>query len=85
MTEDRGLTWYRSSDIAQRGFCHKCGSPLFWDSGADEMSINAGSLDPPTGLTLTQHIFVEAKGDYYRIDDGLPQFVGADTPAAESQ
>ena len=81
LTQDRGLKWYRSSEIAQRGFCAECGSALFWDDGAGEISINAGSLDQPTGLALTRHIFVESRGDYYRIDDGLPQFIGADTPA----
>ena len=28
----------------------------------------------PTGLKGECHIFVEDKGDYYAIDDGLPQF-----------
>ena len=80
VSEDRGLKWYRSSEIAERGFCCECGSPLFWDCGTDEISINAGSLDQPTGLRLIRHIFVESKGDYYRIDDGLPQFIGPGTP-----
>jgi hypothetical protein len=33
----------------------------------------AGTLDVPTGLTITRHIFVDYKSDYYRIDDGMPQ------------
>jgi hypothetical protein len=32
-----------------------------------------GSLDGPTGITLGSHIFVEEKGDYYPLTDGLPQ------------
>lgn len=70
---DATLTWYRSSDHAQRGFCSKCGSALFWDDGSDNMSINIGCLDRPTGLRLASHIFVADKGDYYQISDGLPQ------------
>ena len=27
---DSALTWYQSSSQAQRGFCHICGSSLFW-------------------------------------------------------
>lgn len=73
--EDRGLKWYRSSPNAQRGFCGDCGSVLFWASGeSDELSFNLGSLDAPTGLALTSHIFVDKKGDYYDIDDALPKF-----------
>ena len=34
----------------------------------------AGTLDPPTGLTAEEHIFVADASDYYRIDDGLPHF-----------
>ncbi|NIA68900.1 GFA family protein [Pelagibius litoralis] len=80
LTETRGLTWYRSSEIAQRGFCRDCGSVLFWDDGGEAVSINLGSLDGPSGVTLTKHIFVDQKGDYYTIADGLPQFEGYDRP-----
>ncbi|MGD1888181.1 MAG: GFA family protein [Cohaesibacteraceae bacterium] len=67
------LRWYRSSQFAKRGFCGACGSFLFWDDGSEDMSLNIGSLDQPTGLSLASHIFVADKGDYYRITDGLPQ------------
>lgn len=38
-----------SGNIARRGFCEKCGSPLFASSSArpDVMAIRAGSLDDP--------------------------------------
>ena len=80
LTEKRGLRWYRSSAKALRGFCCECGSVLFWDDGSDDISINVGSLDQPTGLKIKDHIFVDEKGDYYDIDDGLPKFAGYDTP-----
>jgi hypothetical protein len=34
----------------------------------------AGLFDHPTGLSGACHIFVADKGDYYGINDGLPQF-----------
>lgn len=75
MTEDRGLKWYEASDIAKRGFCGECGSFLFWQAhGADRIGIAAGTIDGPTGLTTAAHIFVADKGDYYRLDDDLPQY-----------
>lgn len=31
LTRDEGLAWYKSSDVARRGFCKNCGSSLFWE------------------------------------------------------
>jgi hypothetical protein len=68
------LAWYRSSPSAERGFCRVCGGNLFWrPEGEGTTAITAGTLDLPTGLKLVEHIFVDDKGDYYQIDDGLPQ------------
>ncbi len=78
------ITWFRASPAAERGFCSTCGSHLFWRSlDDDDMGILAASIDEPTGLELTGHIFVEDKGDYYEITDGLPQFVSYDTPRSK--
>ena len=72
---DETLAWYESSPRARRGFCSRCGSTLFWEGKErDEIDILAGSLDMPTGLTMTYHIFTADKGDYYEIADGLPQY-----------
>jgi hypothetical protein len=68
------LRWYLSSDSARRGFCGRCGSTLFWQAeGRDYISIAAGTLDGASGLKSACHIFVADKGDYYALDDGLPQ------------
>lgn len=71
------ITWYVSSDTARRGFCGTCGSNLFWDGAGVNMSIFAGTLDKAPELHLVGHIFCADKGDYYEIDDDLPQFEGA--------
>ena len=69
------VTWYRSSPEASRGFCRVCGSALFWKmEGYDYTSIMAGAFDQPTRLTMGYHIFCADKGDFYEIDDGLPQY-----------
>ncbi len=69
------ITWYEASSFARRGFCKTCGSLLFWKPQDDEyVSVLAGLFDKPTGLQGQCHIFVGDKGDYYTIDDGLPQF-----------
>ncbi|NKB52130.1 MAG: GFA family protein [Rhizobiaceae bacterium] len=75
--EDSGsLKWYAASEDAKRGFCSECGSALFWKrNGGEHTSILAGSLNGDAGgIKLDRHIFVADKGDYYDLNDGLPQF-----------
>ena len=78
------VRWFQSSPAARRGFCPICGSSLFWDGPGANLSIHAGTLDAPTGVTLAGHIFCESKGDYYAIDDNLPT-AEADNPALTTQ
>ena len=75
LTEDSGLKWYDSSDTARRGFCTGCGASLFFDPlGSGRMSFAAGSIDRPSGLTISHHIYVADAGDYSEIADDLPRF-----------
>lgn len=68
------VQWYAASTMAERGFCPRCGSFLFWQAHEeDTISFALGALDGPSGLRLEKHIFVADKGDYYDIADGLPQ------------
>ncbi len=72
--EQRGLKWYRSSPDVRRGFCKECGASLFFSrDNKSHIAISAGTLDTPTGMTTTAHIFTEDKADFYEITDDLPQ------------
>jgi hypothetical protein len=71
---DESLTWFSSSENVKRGFCNRCGGNLFWkQDGSRDTYITAGSLDHPTGVKISEHIFVASKSDFYDITDGLPQ------------
>lgn len=71
--EDK-LIWYQASEHVRRGFCGLCGSFLFWDPvKGEKTAIAMGAFDRPTKTKLALHIFVDDKGDYYDINDGLPQ------------
>lgn len=60
------LEWYRSSETAQRGFCSRCGSSLFWQmDGVETLTILAGAIDGSTGLETKAEIYVGDRGDYY--------------------
>ena len=78
VTSDTGLTWYKTSDIAQRGFCRRCGSTPFWEPfDLDATAIVAATLDDPSQLKTIGHVFVGEKADFYDITDNLPQFQGS--------
>jgi hypothetical protein len=65
----RTLRWHRSSPVARRGFCSKCGSALFWEATPPtHISISAGSLNEPTGLKIEGHRFFAQRGDYEASD-----------------
>tara|TARA_B100000700_G_C14820942_1_gene749892 strand:+ start:102 stop:506 length:405 start_codon:yes stop_codon:yes gene_type:complete len=68
------LVWYKSSSIAKRGFCNKCGSSIFYKKfNTKFISISAGILKNPTKLKTKLHIYTRGKMDYYSISDKLPK------------
>jgi hypothetical protein len=68
------LKHYSASKGIRRSFCGACGSFLFWEIlESSTISIATGAFDGPITATLSKHIFVSDKGDYYDIADGLPQ------------
>src|SRR5512134_3664359 len=63
VTGEEHIRWYQSSAKVRRGFCGRCGSPLFWDPlERDWTGIALGAFDSPTGIRLEKHIFVSEKG-----------------------
>ena len=84
VTEARGLRWYRSSPVAQRGFCGECGAVLFWLPEADAVfdwgtpaehaiSFSPGALEGPVAIKVAQHIYAEDAGDYYAPEGPTPE------------
>lgn len=74
LSSAESLAWFESSEAVARGFCTRCGGNLFWKADpGDEVYVTLGSLDVPTGLRLSEHIFVASKSDFYEITDALPQ------------
>lgn len=74
ITGSEHIRWYQSSEKVRRGFCARCGSSLLWDvKGRARVAIAMGLFDTPTDATLHAHIFTADKGDYYPLDDSVPQ------------
>ena len=69
------LKWYRSSTIAKRGFCSRCGASMFYKLlKSKELDIAAGMFSNPTKMKTASNIFTKDKLDYYELDLRLPAF-----------
>jgi len=63
---EANITVYDSSEWAERGFCSKCGSHLFYrlkQSGQHIMP--AGLFDDQDGFVFDHQVFIDNKPDYY--------------------
>jgi hypothetical protein len=55
------IATFRSSDIADRGFCAACGTPLSYQAlGKDYIDVTIGSLDEPSAVSPTRQIAADA-------------------------
>ena len=82
-TSDDSLATYASSDWAERGFCKTCGSSLFYRVTAPgphhgQYHFGLGTLDDPSGITLTSEIFIDAKPEAYAFEGISSQMTGAE-------
>ena len=59
-----------------RFFCGKCGSPVYSNVGAmpGVVFLKAGTLDDPSALSPTVHLWCETKQPWVVVDPALPQF-----------
>lgn len=58
---ESGPDWYRSSPIAERPFCARCGTPLgFRYLDSDRIDLTIGSFDEPQFFHPTQHFAMES-------------------------
>ena len=62
------ITKIRSSEWAERGFCKKCGSNLFYHiCDSNEFQIAAGLLDDQSDLHLSLQVFTDKKPPFYTL------------------
>lgn len=78
----KDLTWTRgqpskffSSQGVARGFCNRCGTPLFFHNEASErISISIGAFDQPGAITLEFELGIEGKLPQLAQLQNLPNF-----------
>lgn len=73
---------YASSDWAERGFCGKCGSNLFFRYlPEDNYSVTAGLFPDEALEPLAEEIFIDEKPEYYDFAGDRERLTGAEVMA----
>ena len=76
---ESSITRYESSEWAERGFCNKCGTSLFYYlSPADQYHFPVGLLDDSLQLEFTHQIFIDEKPGYYGFSNETQNMTGAE-------
>jgi len=72
---DGPMATYKSSKIAERGFCPDCGSTLTYQYCAGEtLDLAAAAMDDPDAFPPADHIYTASKPSWLAINDGKPQY-----------
>jgi hypothetical protein len=65
---------FSSSEIAERGFCAACGTPLTYQMrGSARISVTIGSLDNPAAFGPAEQLGIEARLPWLSTIAALPQ------------
>ncbi|MCH9765089.1 MAG: GFA family protein [Alphaproteobacteria bacterium] len=73
---------YKSSEWAERCFCKKCGSNLFWRSEQlGHTVVMAGAIEDQSSLKFASEIFIDAKPDYYAFANDTKKYTEAEVLA----
>jgi hypothetical protein len=77
------ISRYPSSEWAERGFCSKCGSNLFYRlKEADQYIMCVGAFDDQSGFELVGEIYIDEKPPGYGFDGDHPRQTGAEFMAS---
>ena len=77
---DEEPTYYKSSEVCERGFCPTCGSTVSarYFNEPDIVIIAAGTLDDANQIEPKLHAFVSRRVDWIKLNDGLPEYPEAE-------
>jgi hypothetical protein len=73
--DDATLAWYASSPGAMRGFCTRCGSPMFFHSERwpGERHVTLANLHGAIDRAPESHVFYDAHVPWVQLADALPR------------
>ena len=79
------ISVFSSSDWAERGFCRKCGSHLFYRLKQEgHYAVPVGLLDEGEQWVFDQQIFIEEKPAFYAFANQTKNLTGAEVFAQYS-
>ncbi len=75
----QSISIFDSSAWADRGFCNKCGSHLFYRlKGNKQYMLPAGLFDDDTNLVLDHQVFIDEKPSFYSFSNKTTNMTGAE-------
>ena len=76
---EASITTYSSSEWAERGFCSKCGSSLFYKLKQNgQFIVPAGILNIESELVFDHQIFIDSKPSFYCFSNETKNMTGAE-------
>lgn len=79
ISDEKSVTRYSSSDWAERGFCTKCGTHLFYYlKSANQYHLPIGLLKTDNDFKFTHQIFIDEKPEYYAFSNQTHNMTGAE-------
>ena len=76
---ESSITRYQSSEWAERGFCNKCGTSLFYYlKPADQYHFPVGLLDNELQFKFSHQIFIDEKPEYYSFSNETENMTGSE-------
>jgi len=77
---------YASSEWAERGFCSRCGTNLFFYlKEQDHYEMSVGAFNSQHDLSLTQEIYIDSKPSGYSFSGNHPRLTEAEFLASIGQ
>ena len=73
---------YNSSDWAERAFCKKCGTNLFYRLKANSQYIVAAGIFADQKFNFDHQVFIDEKPEYYDFSNQTKNMTGAEVFAA---
>ena len=69
---------YESSSGVRRGFCQKCGTPLYYEAerAENEIHLYVGVMDHPGEFSPQFHVFCAEQVPGFDVRDNLPRYAG---------
>ncbi len=76
---EENISLFDSSDWAQRAFCRKCGTNLYFRlKGDDQYFLSVGSFDDVSNFELGGEIYVDTKPAFYDFSGDRPRLTEAE-------